>query len=544
MIKLTKKIDVSCHKISKKMRSSTLPIKKLFFLFIVLVFVFTNCSNSKLDYSIETNINPNNIAPLTALLNIKSDIPCKAKIKVLGEIPVEQSFEESSTNLFIPVIGLYPNSINQVEVTLYYDGGETIDIIEIQTSKLPDFFPEIAINTLEKDKMEPGMHALDTHFANFGKFRSYPIIFDDNGDIRWYLDLSFNKAMIGPFQKIKNGNILVAGRNTIYEFDMMGKQLDMTNIDSNYGIHHDVLELPNEDLLICVGKRDAYIEINGKEVLSDNDFIIHFDRKQSKIIKEWDLAKHLDVDRDGDQLNFFRDGDWLHMNSLDFNEKDSTIIVSGRNQGLIKISWNDKLKWIMAPKENWGKSGRKGNGYETKPYLLTAINKNGEPYSKEVQNGLKSTDDFDFPWGPHAPFLLPNGNLIVFDNGTNRNYTNATDPLSNENEYSRAVEYKINDRDRTFHQVWEYGKSRGFKLYSPIVSDVDWLPKSKNILMTSGFITPRKIHKAKIVEISPVDNKEVFEATLFFKNINRDFNKPGWGQADILYRSERMDLQH
>ena len=116
------------------------------------------------------------------------------------------------------------------------------------------------------------MHALDTHFANFGKFRSYPIIFDDNGDIRWYLDLSFHKAMIGPFQKIKNGNVLVAGRNTIYEFDMMGKQLDMTNIDSNYGIHHDVLELPNEDLLICVGKRDAYIEIDGKQVLSDNDF--------------------------------------------------------------------------------------------------------------------------------------------------------------------------------------------------------------------------------------------------------------------------------
>ena len=62
--------------------------------------------------------------------------------------------------------------------------------------------------------------------------------------------------------------------------------------------------------------------------------------------------------------------------------------------------------------------------------------------------------------------------------------------------------------------------------------------------MTSGFITPRKIHKAKIVEISPVDNEEVFEATLFFRNVNRDFNKPGWGQADVLYRSERMDLKY
>jgi arylsulfate sulfotransferase len=50
--------------------------------------------------------------------------------------------------------------------------------------------------------MEPGMHALDIHFANFGKFRSAPIIFDDQGNIRWYLDVSFHGAMVGPFQKI------------------------------------------------------------------------------------------------------------------------------------------------------------------------------------------------------------------------------------------------------------------------------------------------------------------------------------------------------
>jgi hypothetical protein len=47
-----------------------------------------------------------------------------------------------------------------------------------------------------------------------------------------------------------------------------------------------------------------------------------------------------------------------------------------------------------------------------------------------------------------------------------------------------------------------------------------------------------------VIEVSPEDNKEVFEATIFFKNINRDINKPGWGQSDILYRSERMELKN
>ena len=514
-------------------------IKKALLYLVCLLFFLTGC-NSKLDYTIETTLNPNQIAPLTAMLNITSEVPCQATIKVLGDIPVEQSFEESSTNLNIPVLGLYANKLNKVEVTLNYDGGKQVEIIEIQTSEVPNFFPEIGINKLNKEEMEPGMHALDIHFANFGKFRSAPIIFDDNGAIRWYLDLSFHKAMVGPFQKIKNGNILVAGRHTIYEFDMMGKLLVMTKINNNYGIHHEVLELPNEDLLLAVGKRDGYIEKDGKTVLSDNDFMIHFDRKQSKIIKEWDLAKHLDVDRDvaiDKAQRVFGDGDWLHMNSLDFNGRDSTIIVSGRNQGLIKVTWDDKLKWIMAPKQKWGKSGRKGRGYNTKPYLLTAINKEGEPYNKDVQNGITSAKDFDFPWGPHAPYLLPNGNIIVFDNGPFRNY-------SNEIQYSRAVEYKVNEKNKTFKQVWEYGKDRGFNLFSPIVSDVDWLPYTNNILVTSGFISPRNVHRAKIVEVSPENNKEVFEATIFFKNTNRDINKPGWGQADVLYRAERMELKY
>lgn len=52
------------------------------------------------------------------------------------------------------------------------------------------------------------------------------------------------------------------------------------------------------------------------------------------IVREWDLAKHLDVRRN--YLNFLRKGDWLHMNGLAFNPKDSTIIVSGKNQGKIK----------------------------------------------------------------------------------------------------------------------------------------------------------------------------------------------------------------
>lgn len=234
--------------------------------------------------------------------------------------------------------------------------------------------------------MEPGLHACDIHFANYGKFNSIPIIFDDQGQIRWYLDLSFDGKMVSPFQRLKDGTILMVGRHVIYEFDMLGKQLKQTQIDQNYGMHHDVVELPNGNLLICVGKRNTYIDIDGEKIQSDSDFIILYDRKNSKILKEWDLAKHLDVTRN--DLNFFRKGDWLHMNGLAFDEKDNSIIISGKNQGLIKISWEDKLQWIMSPKRNWGKSGRDAKGIDTKPFLLTAVNSEQKPYVYAVQEGV------------------------------------------------------------------------------------------------------------------------------------------------------------
>mgnify|MGYP002526904200 FL=1 len=305
------------------------------------------------------------------------------------------------------------------------------------------------------------------------------MIFDNQGKVRWYLDLSFDGKMVSPFQRLKDGTILMVGRHVIYEFDMLGKQLKQTLINQNYGMHHEVLELPNGNLLICVGKRDAYININEESILSDSDFIILYDRKNSKIIKEWDLAKHLDVTRN--DMNFLRPGDWLHMNGLAFVEKDSSIIVSGRNQGLIKISWNDELQWIMSPKRNWGKSGRDSKGFDTKPFLLTAVNLEGKPYNNDVQEGVVSKNDFDFSWGPHAPKILPNGNILVFDNGFFRNY-------NNQNNYSRAVEYHINETDKTLTQIWQYGKEKNNALFSSIVSDVDYLDRKSTRLNSSHVV--------------------------------------------------------
>lgn len=498
---------------------------------LILIQLFS-CADAGPKVTIVSQLNPNNIAPLTALLNVNADEPCSASIKVLGESPIEQSFDKVAKNLQIPVVGLYSGKENEVEVTLNFGEKQTKEIVKIKTNPLPVHFPEIEINTINRDQMAAGMHGCDLHFANHGSFNSCPMIFDDQGVVRWYLDLSFNKKMIGPFQRLRNGDVVVAARQAIFEFDMLGKVKKKTDIDSNYGMHHDLIEMPDGNLLIAVGKRDSRAIIDGKEKWTDSDFLMLFDRKSSKIIKEWDFAENMDVNRT--DINHIGRDDWLHMNSMIFLPEDSTIIMSGKNQGIAKVTWDNELKWIMAPKKNWGKSGRKGEGFDTKPFLLTAVDADGKPYPEAVQQGTKSAEDFDFAWGQHAPLLMPNGNLLIFDNGSVRNFIF-------EPNYSRAVEYKIDDEKKTVSQVWQYGKERGTDFFSLIISDVDYLPEQNNVLVTSGHLHPKGKYSAKIVEVDYETKKEVFEATLYYKTLNGN-RQPGWGQSDILYRSERMEL--
>ncbi len=509
-------------------------MRKFLLLFLISGLVLS-CKGPQLEYSAAAELNPFKISPLSAQITISADKPCKASYTVLGDSPFSQAFETVSNDLVIPVLGLYPNTENKVLLTLDYSGGKVEDTLTIKTGRLPNVFPTIEVNKAEREKMVAGWHGSDLHFANNGTFRSIPMIFDDEGQVRWVLDLTFHGKMVAPFQRLQDGSVLMVGRHTIYEFDMLGQQTKVSRIPNTLGMHHDVLELPDGTLLICIGTRDGKINLHGNQITSDSDFIMLYDRTNNQILKTWDLAKHLDVSRD--DLNFFRPGDWLHMNGLAYDAPSGTIIVSAKNQGLIKIGWEDDLKWIMAPHKNWGKAGRQGDGPETKPFLLTAVDADGNPYSNDVQMGDSSPADFDFVWGPHAPKILPNGNLLVFDNGTYRNF-------NNERKYSRAVEYKIDESEKTVQQVWQYGKERGDEFYSAIVSDVDFLLEKNNVLVTSGYIYPNDEHQGKIVEVDYETGEVVFEATLYFKSLNGSKAAQTWGQTDILYRSERMKLKY
>ena len=223
------------------------------------------------------------------------------------------------------------------------------------------------------------------------------------------------------------------------------------------------------------------------------------------------------------------------MNSITKDPFDDGILVSGRNQGVVKVDQNNQLQWIFAPLVAWDKAGFDGRGLTTSEYLLRAVDPQGNLYPPSIQQGVESAADFDWPMGQHALNVLPNGNLLLFDNGLRRNYQ--PNPS-----YSRAVEYKIDQERGTVTQVWEYGKERGLDMYSPITSDVDDLPITGNRLVTSGNVRKGSLPPhAKLVEVTYPDNEVVFEANLFFKDV-LGTGAADWAQFDLVFRGERYNL--
>ncbi len=400
---------------------------------------------------------------------------------------------------------------------------EATDTILIETDPLPVFFPDVEIVAAQTELMEPGW-SLCCHAVGTGTdFASYPLMFDEEGIIRWYLSLPLRaNGLMAPMEPLGNGNLIFGGTAKAYEYDMMGNEINHWQVPGNYSIHHDIVEKPNGNLLVAV------VDYNLETV---DDIILELDRTSAAIVNNWDMRQVLDMSR-RDLVN--DSVDWFHMNAIWYSEDDNCLVVSGRQQCVVKVTDDNELVWILAPHKGWGKAGVDGSGHETSDYLLTAVDANNTAYDDSVQMGTKASDSFSWSWRQHAPMYLPDGNLFLYDNGFNRNFAPAE-------RYSMGTEYEIDETNMTVKQVWQYGKERGPEFHSMIISDVDLLEQTGNRLITSG-ITFSAPNYTTIAEVSYPGKDLIFEAKLYYKNYLVPTGSQGWGALDLTCRSERISV--
>lgn len=463
--------------------------------------------------------NPSGRVPLGALLTLQTARPTSVQLEVLGAEPVSHAPDAVRTEHRLPILGLYPAAENRVVVRV--DAQEqnqySLDTLVIETPPLPPGFPAIDVAPRDAARAEPGWTLSHLSIGDDGTFKSYPLLFDHEGQTRWYLDLSDYGDTVFFVRRLQNGNYLVPFRRALREVDVLGQEVRTWSIPG-YVYHHEVIELPTGNLVVAVNK---------DETGTVEDHIVEVDRATSAILREWDMRALLDTDR----FDLVADPvDWFHMNAIQYDESSDALIVSGRNQGVVKVTMQNELVWILAPHRGWGVGG---DGADTRERLLTAVDAAGTPYPQAVQEGERAAADFDWTWGQHAPLVLSNGNLLVFDNGFVRHWGTG-------DAYSRAVEYEIDESAMTVRQVWSYGRSRGEAYFSRIISDVDELPETGNLLVAPGVVNFGGESYTYITEVSRASGAVVSEAKLTFANANN--TGQGWGQLDISYRAERLPL--
>lgn len=460
-------------------------------------------------------LDPYGASPLSALLLFQTDEAMKAEISVAGNdenTTIKNNFEDYTTEHSLPVLGLYADTENEVTVTLTDEAGNSVEkTVAIKTGTLPDSIAKIDVKEADTSKMDLGDSELT--FVVPSTKRAYA--FDANGDVRWY-STRYNSHI---FKELSNGNLLYLTKesndahtyNVLLETDYVGKIYKRYDFSSSSAandtgksegemtvIHHDGIELPSGNLLLTVNDGSNYIE----------DTMIELNRETGEIEKTIDLKNVLPETFYEDYDSTSReDGkiDWFHQNSVEYDEADNSIIISGRHQDTImKIDYDtSEIKWIMGVSDGWPQSYQK--------YFLAG--------------------DVKASGGQHAAIVLPDQDdnadttdILYYDN--NISVTRGDEATSEK--FSEACQVRIDEKEMTIEEVWTFGEELSKAYYTKIIGSARYLKNTGNRLVNFGYRDEGQT--SSILEVTE-EGETVFDADL------TDFPTSAWA-----YRADRLSL--
>ena len=378
------------------------------------------------------------------------------------------------------------------------------------------------------------------------EWNRYPqnAIYDTKGELRWYMEPSriydpdnvYKAGIMMGFHQNADGALSWGYGQHYAKYDLLGRKVFNRRLPPNYAdFSHAMMPAENGGYFLRVASPDLR-RADDTRVRTVRDVIIEVDAS-GEVVDEWRLFEILDPNRNivlksidqgavclnidtsqsgktlsaeqlakleaqhafGDIAGTGAGRNWAHVNSVDYDPSDDSIIISSRHQSaLIKIGRDKKVKWIVGSHEGWKK--------EFQDKLLTPIDKNGKPIKCE---GSKCEGGFDWTWTQHTGWRIDAKSnkdifyLSVFDNGDARGMEQ---PALPEMKYSRAVIYKIDQKKMTIQQVWEYGKERGFEWYSPITSVTEY-QADKNSVFVYSATASLNMKQFKSVSPNPVINE-------------------------------------
>jgi hypothetical protein len=313
------------------------------------------------------------------------------------------------------------------------------------------------------------------------------VAIDQDNQIVWYYQHDkqvFTVAQTEKYNLVFNELGMVLGYS-MYEIAPDGKKISsIDDVLKNGALgrphgrwHHEMILRPDNKVW-TLGSEIRSVNINGKNTLQTGSTIEEWDITKGAVTRLASLFNLLDPvkERTSDSnttAGFFWRGaqdqfsgkteDWDHSNSISISP-DGTILLSHRH-----------LDQITA----------------LKPDFSGVAWKLGGPDS-----------DFTFPnpadkfYHQHYAHMLPNGNILLFDNGNLR-------PEAEGGQYSRALELELDFDTMQARKVWEYRSQPD--LYAAAVGSAVRLPNG-NTLVDFGYDDVNKSPVFTLVEADAKGN--------------------------------------
>jgi hypothetical protein len=513
----------------------------LYVVVVLVVLATTSCSHA-LTVLAGLSFTPATNAPLAGVLTVTTDTDSLVSVSVNdGQKPWKRDFFDYGMNHSETLLGFKANRTNEITVTVRDQSRNTFTVAEpltFITAPLPTNMPTFRLRTNNVEKMEPGYTLFRVANYEFFKVGSltgragYVTIVDNSGEVVWYSDL----PNAGAVRQLRNGNLFfpVTMEAAFAEVNLLGQTVKTWKAPYFVDPHEDFVTGHGTFLYLTEFLRPKSIfwsnVTNPRAPLVITNFSYFQITEMSaaslpalSIRNLWSLVDMLDPARFNylTYETFSGATDTEHANAIIEDPRDDTIIVSLRNQdAVVKFSRSGQIQWILGPHKNWGSPWRQ--------YLLKPV---GTP--------------FEWNYGQHAPVITPQGTLLLFDNGNCRAEP-FDPPVPDEANYSRAVEFRIDEVNMQVSQVWQFADTNKDRLYAGTLGNAEWLPQTSNVLVTFGCITYENgahpepnAPRAPIARIKEVTH-EVNPSVVFDLELSDPLNTNSKSEGYRVYRSYRI----
>ncbi len=477
-------------------------------------------------------------APLAGTLQLTTDENSRISVTASdGNETWQRNFYDYTNSHSIKLLGFKANRTYQLSVTAHDQlGNQTTatNAVQFITAPLPSDFPKLVLLTNQPAKMEPGYTLFVPGNLAFNRY--YIVMVDHDGEVVWYTRGPANPDI----RQLPSGDLLFHQNTNIVLMNMLGQNLRVWPLPPGVPwVDHELFPTDHGTFLTHTYATRIINDFPASSTDSNtlpqstavwDNPIIEISTNTGALLNTWPLLDLLSPTRisyhtfiNPSQIYGW---DWAHANGIIEDPRDGLLIASVRHQSaVVKFTREGQIKWILGPHENWPPEFQK--------FLLTPV---GTP--------------FLWQYAEHAPVITPQGTLLLFDNGNYRAmpFDALTPP---ENNYSRAVEYEINENTMEVSQIWEYGRDRAEQLFSDTRGNADWLPLRGHVMLTFADITyANGVHPspfspnarmARIIEVThnPVPGGDtpdvVFDLAVFdYKNTAVNY------RGSVMYRSKRV----